>query len=263
LTTAIIIFITLAVLGVVYFWKKSSKNGDLETFQPKELSDNLSEPIISYTLYALDTRLNRRLEMQAPKEFSNQYGILNGQTIELHWNVLNADWISIDGVGFVQAIGKKEFYLTQNTQYKITAKNRNHSEEVTFFVRVFPLPVMEKLMVKMPEITTNNIDLFKTQIPTIQRLNSINFPTLQIPSVIQIQKDNTAVKPKITELNKVMLRQTQHNTQQTQHSNEISRFARNDNMKSFKSRLFDKMENSFKDNYKLKDIIQTIRKHYE
>ncbi len=246
MSTTLLILITFSILGIVFIWRKYSKNDAVETFQPKELSDNLSEPIISYTLYVIDVRANRRMEIQAPKEFPNQFGILNGQTIELHWNVLNADWISIDGVGFVQAIGKKELYPTQNTQYKITAKNRNHIEEITFFVRVFPLPVMEKLLVKMPDITTHNIELFKTQIPTIKRIDSINFPTLQIPSVIKIQQDNTAVKPKMMTINKEMLKQVKH-----------------DGVVTFKSRLFDKMENVFKDNYKVKDIIQTIRKHYE
>lgn len=252
MTTAILILIAFSFLGIAFIWRKYSKNDAVETIQPKELSDNLSEPIISYTLYVIDARANRRMEIQAPKEFPNQFGILNGQTIELHWNVLNADWISIDGIGFVQAIGKKELYPTQNTQYKITAKNRNHTDEINFFVRVFPVPVMETLMVKMPDITTNNIELYKTQIPTIQRLNSIQFPTLQIPSVIEIQKDHTAVKPihlKFDTLEKFK---------------EIPHLVRNDKgVVTFKSRLFDKMENVFKDNYKVKDIIQTIRKHYE
>lgn len=252
MSTTLLILITISILGIVFIWRKYSKNDAVETFQPKELSDNLSEPIISYTLYVIDVRANRRMEIQAPKEFPNQFGILNGQTIELHWNVLNADWISIDGVGFVQAIGKKELYPTQNTQYKITAKNRNLIEEITFFVRVFPLPVMEKLLVKMPDITIHNIELFKTQIPTIKQIDSINFPTLQIPSVIQIQKDHTDVKPihlKFDILEKLK---------------EIPHLVRNDKgVVTFKSRLFDKMENVFKDNYKVKDIIQTIRKHYE
>ena len=256
MTTTTIIILVLAVFGIALLWKIFSKNKDLDIFQPKETSDNLSEPIISYTLYALDTRLNRRIEMQSPKEFNNQYGVLNGQTIELHWNIINADWISIEGVGYVQAIGKKEFYPIENTQYKIIAKNRNHTEEITFFVRVFPVPVMEKLMVKMPEITRNNIDLFKTQIPTIQRLDSINFPTFQMPSVIQIKRDHTAVKPKMIALNEIV-------SQQTAHKKNAKDSVGNENKSSFKSTLFDKMENLFKDNYKIKDIVQTIRKHYE
>ncbi len=247
MTTTILIILALAILAWAVFRKKSPDSDSLDEFHSKELSENLSEPIISYTLYVIDTRLNRRLEMQSPREYSNQYGILNGQTIELHWNVLNADWISINGVGYVQAIGKKEFYPTENTKYKISAKNRNYADEKEFFVRVFPVPVMEKLMVPMPEISTNNIELFKTQIPVIQKLDMINFPSLQIPSVIQIQKDNTTVKPVNIDLD----------------FSKISRVARNDNVMSFKSKIFDKLENSFRDNYKIKDIIQTIRKHYD
>lgn len=256
MTTIIIISVAITILGIAYFWKKFQNKDTLNTFAPKETADNLAEPIISYTLYALDTRMNRRIEMQSPKEFTNQYGILNGQTIELHWNIINADWISIEGVGFVQAIGKKEFYPTKNTQYKIIAKNRNHTEEITFFVRVFPVPVLEKLMVKMPEITKNNIDLFKTQIPSIRRLDSIRFPTFQIPSVIQINRDHTAVKPKVIALNEIV-------RQQIPPKKDFIGFTGNEKKESFKSKLFDKMENSFKDNYKIKDIIQTIRKHYD
>ena len=240
MSTTLLILISFTIIGIAYIFKKYAKTDVIETFQPKEISDNLSEPIISYILCMLDTRLNRRLEINAPKEFPNQFGILNGQTIELHWNILNADWISIEGVGFVQAIGKKELYPTQNTQYKITAKNRNHIEEVSFFVRVFPVPIMENLFVKIPDITTNNIELFQTQIPTIQRMDSIQFPTLQLPSVIQIQKDHTAVKPTFPKST-------------LEKSNKLS----------FKSKLFDKMEIVFNNNYKIKDIIQTIRKHYE
>ena len=251
MTTTIIIIFAAAALSWAVFRKKSPSTDDLGTFQPKESSDNLSEPIISYTLYVLDTRLNKRMEMQSPKEFSNQYGILNGQTIELHWNVLNADWISINGVGFVQAIGKKEFYPTENTKYKISAKNRNYADEKEFFVRVFPVPVMEKLMVPMPEISTNNIELFKTQIPVINKLDMINFPSLQIPSVIQIQRENVVEKPTFLKF------------QTLEKLNKIPHFIRNDSGTSFKSKIFDRLENSFKDNYKIKDIIQTIRKHYD
>ena len=191
--------------------------------------------------------------MQAPNEFLNQFGILNGQTIELHWNVLNADWISIDGVGFVQAIGKKEFYPSSNTKYKLTAKNRNHAVEQEFFVRVFPIPVMEKLKVPMPDITSNNIHLFTTPIRVIEKPISANFPSFQLPSVIEIGKKNTTEKPSKILLNigEVPLRRMAE---------------RNDNTReyrSFKTNLFNTMENTFRDNYKVKDIIQTIRKHYE
>ncbi|MDB5226417.1 MAG: Serine/threonine protein kinase [Bacteroidota bacterium] len=220
----------------------------MDALVSKEFPENLAEPIIFYSLYILDSRINRRIELQAPEEFTNQFAILNGQTIELHWNVLNADWISIQGVGFVQAIGKKEFYPEVNTQYKITAKNRNHIAEREFFVRVFPVPVLEKLLVPMPELSSHQIHLFRQPLSVIGKPSLANFPSLKIPSMMEIGKDNSVAPPQKVLMDKTLL---------------LFSKDKGGNYTSFKSNLFDKLENKFKENYKLKDIIHTIRKHYE
>lgn len=220
----------------------------MDAIAPKELSENLNEPIIFYSLYILDSRINRRIELHAPEEFYNQFAILNGQTIELHWNVLNADWISIEGVGFVQAIGKKEFYPETNTKYKITAKNRNHITEREFFVRVFPVPILEKLLVPMPELSTSQIHLLRDPLSLIGKPSLVNFPSLKIPSLIEIEKENTVSAP-----DKILIDKTLLSISKEKHG----KYA------SFKTKLFDGLENKFKENNKLKDIIHTIRKHYE
>ncbi len=245
MTTSLIILLVLAVFAAA-IWRRSPREGITDGFVPKDLPDNLSQPIISYTLYVLDTRNGRRLQMYAPEEFSNQFGILQGQLVELHWNVLNADWISIDGVGYVQAIGVKEFYPEKNTRYKIMARNRNFSTEQEFFVRVFPVPVMEKLSVPMPEISLTNISLFSSPVPSIGKPIAKNFPNLNIPSVIEISKENFKVKPQVLPLQK------------------INKSPLGDlGVKSFKTKLFDRLEDAFNENYKVRDILQTIRKHYE
>jgi hypothetical protein len=245
LLIAFSILIVVFLLGWIYFSRKSKHIVSTDNFVQASDEDPMNEPVIHYSLFLLDTRQNRRIEMQAPKEFPNQFGLLSGQSFEMHWNVLNADWISIEGAGFVQAIGIKECHPAENTKYKITAKNRNHTAEQEFFVRVFPVPVMEKYFVPMPEISTNTISLFKTQIPVIQKPDVIKFPSLQIPGIIQIQRDHTAVKPVRIPLDAV--------------PNKV----RVNSAGTFKSKIFDKLEDLFKDNYKIKDIIKTIRKHYD
>jgi hypothetical protein len=251
LTAIVIIIITLLLAVTLWavFRKPSPQQNTLESIQAPLSPDHILEPIISYSLYVLDTRSNKRIEMHAPEEFSNQFGILSGQSVELHWNVLNADWISIDGVGFVQAIGRKEFYPSANTKYRIIAKNRHHSSETQFYVRVFPVPVMEKLFVPVPELLSGNIHLYKSPVPSLKKFIKPEYPTLNIPSIIEINRINIAQKP-------VMLQPDKE---------QISKLFQTDkkDYASFKARMFDRMDAMFKDNYKIRDIIQTIRKHYE
>lgn len=247
MATTLIVLLVLFLAGWMIFRAKSDSVGDFREFKPKESPDHLTEPIISYSLYVTDVRQNRRVELKSFRDFPHQYGILQGQAIELHWNVLNADWISIEGVGFVQAIGKKELFPKQHTAYKLIAKNRNYNNEVSFLVRVFPVPVMEKLIVPMPELKNHTIELFKTAVPVINKPDLIRFPSFQIPGVIHLQRDRAITQPELITFNTDL----------------ISPAINKDGYASFKSRLFDKLENTFKDNYKIKDIVQTIRKHYE
>lgn len=247
MTTTLIVLLILFLAGWMIFRVKSDSVVNLHESKPKESPDHLTEPIISYSLYVSDVRQNKRVELKAFRDFPHQYGIMQGQSVELHWNVLNADWISIEGVGFVQAIGKKELFPNQHTTYNLIAKNRNYNNEISFMVRVFPVPVMEKLIVPMPELKKHTIELIKTTVPVINKPDLIRFPSFQIPGVIQIQRDHTVTKPVLETVNTSLIRSTINKEGYT----------------SYKSRLFDKLEYTFNGNYKIKDIVQTIRKHYE
>lgn len=246
-TTTVFFLVVLAFAGWMILRRKSTSEEDINAFKPKETPENLTEPILSYSLYVIDTRLNRRMELQSHADFPHQYGIIQGQTAELHWNVLNADWISIEGDGFVQAIGKKELFPQQHTTYKLIAKNRNYSKEISFLIRVFPVPVMEKLKIPIPEINTHTIELFKTTLSVIKKPDSIPFPSFRVPGVIELQRNHSIPQPVPEALNTHL----------------ISRTIGAKGFTTFKSGLLDKLEDTFKDYPEIKNIVQSIRKYYK
>jgi hypothetical protein len=232
----------LVYFGVRYFSKPVSS----EVFHPmiSNTEENFqSEPIISYSLLVADVKSQRLIEVQSPKDYPHHYGILNGQHIELHWNVLNADFISIEGIGYVNAVGRKSYFPAQHTKYKISAKNRYHSAELEIVVHVFPVPVMETIFSPIPDLTHSRIELNREPISVLPKPGVLPFPDLQIP----LDQELAASKPAAIPFRKNLIKAEQTSTE----------------YRSFKTRLFNLMENRVKKNYKLTDIIRTIRKHYE
>jgi hypothetical protein len=81
--------------------------------------------------------------------------IQQGQTIELQWEVQNAETVEIDnGIGLVSLQGSKTVLPKGDTVYTITAKGINSELSKTQSVKVaeFPIPVIKTLTIPMPEI---------------------------------------------------------------------------------------------------------------
>ncbi len=149
------IIVVLACISAVVFYVyslKKNKDKIQDVDAPYDSLEQINEPIISYSIYTVDTKLNHRFLNYAHKDFPNHFGILNHQYIEIDWNVINADFISIDGVGLVKAVGRKSFYPTENTKYVIHAKNKEYTLEQEIYVRIFPVHVSEKLFASVPSI---------------------------------------------------------------------------------------------------------------
>jgi len=164
-------------LAAVYFFRKKPA--------PKDVSiplitneENLNEPIFSYSVYTVDAVLNHRYLNYTHKDFPNHVGILKGQYLEIEWNILNADLITISGVGLVKAVGRKAFYPTGNTTYTITAKNKEYELSQTIYVRVFPLSVSDHLITKTLDIRIQSQQITKTPEVTKLPLFTIDKPVL-------------------------------------------------------------------------------------
>ncbi|MBP8193427.1 MAG: hypothetical protein KAX69_07465 [Chitinophagales bacterium] len=147
----------------------------LPTFNNEE---NLNEPIFSYSVYTVDAVLNHRYLNYTHKDFPNHVGILKGQYLEIEWNILNADLITISGVGLVKAVGRKAFYPTNATQYTITAKNKEYELSQTIYVRVFPVSVSDHLITKTPDIRIQSHQITKTPEVTKLPVFTVDRPVL-------------------------------------------------------------------------------------
>lgn len=160
--------------------RRTPKNVDITSYNSSE--ENFNEPVISNSIYTVDSNLNHRYLNYTHKDFPNHVGILKGQYIEIDWNIFNADLITISGVGLVKSIGRKAFYPTGNTSYIITAKNKEFVITQTIYVRVFPQNVTDKLFTSQP-----NIHIHSQQITKIPELTK--FPDFIINKpVIDTQK---------------------------------------------------------------------------
>jgi len=151
-------------LAVFFYSKNKTNQHKIDKMMLNEFQEAISEPIISYSLFTVDNITGCRFINQASADFPHHFGILKNQFIEIDWNIINADWISIEGVGYVQSVGKMAFYPVENTVYKLKAKNKEMEIEQAIYVRVFPVNIKTELFEKVPEIK------FKTelQIPKIE-----------------------------------------------------------------------------------------------
>ncbi len=189
------IFIILAIIiGGFYIVKKYKKRSPktIDVSPNATTDENLNEPIISYSIYTVDTVLNHRYLNYTHKDFPNHVGILKGQYLEIDWNIINADLITISGIGLVKAVGRKAFYPTQNTSYLITAKNGATEVQVTIFVRIFPQTISDKLKIDKPTIQSSYQQIIMP--PTVSAL-----PSFEIEKPVF-----KASKPDVTPLQDVL-----------------------------------------------------------
>lgn len=178
-TTLVFLFIVLAIAAVYFFrGKPTPKDVHLAAFNTNE--ENLNEPIFSYSVYTVDSVLNHRYLNYTHKDFPNHVGILKGQYLEIEWNIINADLITISGVGLVKAVGRKAFYPTGNTTYTITAKNKDYEINQTIHVRVFPQHFTDKLLTTQPTIRIQSHQITKTPELTKLPVFAIAQPILNV-----------------------------------------------------------------------------------
>jgi hypothetical protein len=189
----ITIIILASILCLFFFLRRKNKSAPKDVMLPSfNNEENLNEPIFSYSIYTVDAVLNHRYLNYTHKDFPNHVGILKGQYLEIEWNIINADLITISGVGLVKAVGRKAFYPTGNTTYTITAKNKEYEMSQTIYVRVFPLAVTDNLFTKTPNIRIQSQQITKTPELTKQPLFTIDKPVL------------TTDKPNTIDLNEVL-----------------------------------------------------------
>ena len=192
LTTIFYIVASLSIVGFFFYLRRKKTVAIKDVDMDFESLENSNEPIISYSVYTVDTILNQRFLNYAHNHFPHHFGILKHQQIELDWNVLNADFISIEGVGLVKAVGRKTFYPTANTKYIIRAKNKEYDIQQEIFIRVFPVHVADNLVAKIPSLKFNS-EL------EISKINEIPKVDLNISTPII----NTS-KPNLISLNDAM-----------------------------------------------------------
>lgn len=169
MTTAIAITASILIM-IVFLYLRRNKSTDIKDVDLDfEMLENSNEPIISYSIYTVDPILQQRFLNYALNDFPHHFGILKQQQIELDWNVLNADFISIEGIGLVKAVGRKTFYPTDNSKYIIRAKNKDYDIQQEIFIRVFPVHIADNLFAKIPSVQLKNeIEIPKmNEIPTI------------------------------------------------------------------------------------------------
>ncbi len=193
MTTVFFIIACFAIIGFFFFWIRRKEDSSIKDVDLDfETLENSNEPIISYSVYTVDTKLNQRFLNYAHNHFPHHFGILKHQQIELDWNVLNADFISIEGVGLVKAVGRKTFYPTANTKYLIRAKNKEYDIQQEIFIRVFPVHVADHLAAKIPSLQIKN-EIEITKINSISKFDlTIAKPTINSP------------KPNLISLNEAM-----------------------------------------------------------
>lgn len=178
---------------MVYVFRRKDSPKEVNFSQYNSSEEHLIEPIISTSFYTVDVRLNHRYLNYTHPDYPNHIGILQGQYIEIDWNIFNADLITISGVGLVKSVGRKAFYPKENTTYTITARNKEYEVVQTIFVRVFPQQITTQLFSKQPNIRIKSEQVVKSVQP------------VAFPSEIKIQSPKITIqKPVVEKLESVI-----------------------------------------------------------
>lgn len=85
---------------------------------------------------------------------SNRSVVIKGVPVELTWEVDNAHTVEISGIGNVSKSGNKALYPDKDILVKLTATGHFGVVDEEILISVFPTPVMETLMVPMPEFSS-------------------------------------------------------------------------------------------------------------
>ncbi|MDR1155274.1 MAG: hypothetical protein LBL04_11250 [Bacteroidales bacterium] len=131
--------------------------------------------------------------------------VIASQPVSISWEVKNAKKIEIDnGVGEVSNSGAKKVLHDKNTLYQITAYGELSSVTKDIVVTVFPTPIIESLLVPMPDFESR-INLNPIGSPKIDvsiNIPDFNFnpPQFTKPDV-NLDKIKPLYKPKVSIFN--------------------------------------------------------------
>ncbi|KSA13477.1 protein kinase domain-containing protein [Maribacter dokdonensis] len=120
---------------------------------------------------------NKYLEPPTIHEFScNKKVVIKGAELILLWHVENAIKVTISAVGEVKHLGRAIVKPLDHHEYKLTAIGFNETKEAVLNVKVFPTPLIESVLVPIPEFhSTTNLKIKIPQFPDIQLgINKIN-----------------------------------------------------------------------------------------
>ena len=112
---------------------------------------------------------------------------LNSMPVTLSWKTQNAKKVEINnGIGEVVAEGKKVALYKENTLYTIIAVGELSIVTKNVIVRVFPTPIIESLLVPMPDFESRiSLNPIKIDTPTIDvKINMPDF-NLAIPEITE------------------------------------------------------------------------------
>lgn len=229
------LFLIILVAIVAVFWyqqKPESKSIQL----PKNEKDDSDTPNLEYTLFALDTQHQQKIKLEALPNFPNHYGIIKGQVLEFSWQCINIQKIEIADLGFINHIGVHQYFKTENFAIHITLYHQDQTIKQSIYIHVFPVPVLNKIIIPTPQIQPPIFSSFN------QSRLQITLPTIDIPSISQTI-DHTAV-PKPIVVNKLIIKQ--------------------DNVDFFTTKMsvLNQLEHEYKDYKNLNNIIKDTKKLY-
>lgn len=204
--------------------------------------------------------------------FISTNSIVRGmQTATLKWKSKNAEKVEIDNqIGEVGLEGEKQVMPDRSAVYCITAYGETSEIKKVVRLNVYQTPTIKSLEIPIPtkiELETD-ISFFATQIPTKTNLQSAFF-TQKVPK-IDLIKSAILKPPTIAELAKAYKKTPDElvvplflEKDTPKNNNPYDSFLHKAlNFKKVKTRIFDNLENTFKDNWRASQIISLIRKNY-
>ena len=190
---------------------------------------------------------------------TSEKAIIRGINLKLSWSVENAVRVEIDnGVGQIEAKGEKEVSPVRDIFYTLTAYGETQNSTQSVKVFVFPLPTVTNILIPLPtkiKLETD-IGLFSNKVPTSLQLGSIKNDIIQrVPKIDFIFSDIQANPPTIQEIASSMKKEA--------HELITPNIDKNNSLNLIKSRIFDKLQTIFKNDWRVTQVISQIRKTYD
>jgi hypothetical protein len=241
-----ILFVILTVAAFIAWYLQ--RQNEKPTFSNVSIDDKNSEtidfPTFQYSVFSIDVKHQQKIKLNEIIDYPNQFGIVNGQAIEFNWHAINADFIEISGLGIVNSIGSNTYFPSEKFSIQITIKNKKHTVQKKIDIHLYPVPIIEKLKIPMPEINLPNLN-FQQQLPSFElNFKPASFPNFEIPSITSIQDHTFVQKPKTLDLIKIESKQT------------IDFF-------QLKNNVWNKLKNRFSTDDYIQQKIDSIKNQYQ